>query len=407
MRAAVIGVGSMGTNHARVYSELNEVKLVGVADANREQAERVGLRMGVKGYGNYEAMLDEQRPNLVSIAVPTREHLRVARAAIERGVHVLVEKPIAATLDEGLEMIRLAQMYGVTLTVGHIERFNPAIIELKRRLDAGELGRIFEIHARRLGPFPPRIQDVGVIIDLATHDLDVIHKLVEAPAQRVYAETDRRIHVTHEDMVMGLLKFANGVLAVININWLTPTKIRELIVTGERGMFVAGYLTQELRYYQNLQIGGVNSAGGLMGVSEGDMINYRIERSEPLKEELRAFVHAVRHGLPPRVTAWDGMAALALAGKLLESSQLQQPIWLGQGDPRTAGYDLWKNGDQRLMTGDQGSPHVWTHYADPALVRAAAAMEARGGLPLMAKQGGPPPANGISRLGLAPSAAAD
>lgn len=328
MRAAVIGVGSMGTNHARVYSELNEVELVGVADAYYQQAERVGLRLGVPGYGNVEALLDEQRPDLVSIAVPTSEHLRVARQAIERGIHVLVEKPIAATLDEAREMIRLAECHKITLTVGHIERFNPAIIELKRRLDHGELGRIFEIHARRLGPFPPRIQDVGVIVDLATHDLDVIQKLVDAPAERIYAETDHRIHVSHEDMVMGLIKFTNGVLATLNINWLTPKKIRELIVTGERGMFVVKYLKQELRYYQNPQLNNLSSAGELMGVSEGDMINYRIERREPLKEELRAFIEAVSRREPPVVSAWDGLAALTLATQLIESSQKQQPIIL-------------------------------------------------------------------------------
>ncbi len=330
MRAAVIGVGSMGTNHARVYSELDEVELVAVADSFGDRAEYVAGRMGmgVRAYDCFEQMLDEQRPDLVSVVVPTREHLSVAKAAIERGIHVLVEKPIAANLTEAVEMARLAERHGVILTVGHIERFNPAIIELKRRLEAGELGRIFEIHARRLGPFPPRIQDVGVIVDLATHDLDVIHKLVDSQATRVYAETDRRIHSAHEDTVMGLIKFANGVLAVIDINWLTPTKIRELIVTGERGMFVAGYLTQELRYYQNLHIRDLSSPGALLGVSEGDMITYHIDRCEPLKAELRSFINSVRTGEPPHVTAVDGMAALALAEALIESSRLQEPIRL-------------------------------------------------------------------------------
>lgn len=340
MRAAVIGVGSMGTNHARVYSELDEVELVAVADNFGERAEYVAGRMGVgvRAYDCFLRMLDEQRPDLISVVVPTREHLAVAKAAIERGIHVLVEKPIAANLTEAVEMARLAERHGVILTVGHIERFNPAIIELKRRLDAGELGRIFEIHARRLGPFPPRIQDVGVIVDLATHDLDVIHKLVDSQATRVYAETDRRIHSAHEDVVMGLIKFANGVLGIIDINWLTPTKIRELIVTGERGMFVAGYLTQELRYYQNMHYKDLSSSGTLPGVSEGDMITYHIDRCEPLKAELRSFINSVRTGEPPRVTAVDGMAALALAETLIESSRLQEPIRLnGNGHFPLAG----------------------------------------------------------------------
>jgi predicted dehydrogenase len=350
MRAAVIGVGSMGTNHARVYNELDEVELVAVADNFGERAEFVAGRMGtgIRAYDDFLRMLDEQRPDLISIAVPTSEHLRVARAAIERGIHVLVEKPIAANLTEAVEMARLAERHGVVLTVGHIERFNPAIIELQRRLEAGELGRIFEIHARRLGPFPPRIQDVGVIVDLATHDLDVIHKLVDSPATRVYAETDRRIHSAHEDIVMGLIKFANGVLAIIDINWLTPTKIRELIVTGERGMFVASYLTQELRYYQNLHIKDLSSPGALLGVSEGDMITYRLDRCEPLKAELRCFINSVRTGEPPCVTAVDGMSALALAETLIESSRLQLPIRLNGNGYATGGAHGAGAGDAAL-----------------------------------------------------------
>jgi UDP-N-acetylglucosamine 3-dehydrogenase len=332
MRAVVIGVGSMGRNHARVYAELEEVQLVAVSDLDQSQAEKVASQFGVRAYANYVAMLESERPDLASVVVPTREHLNVARAAIERGIHVLVEKPIASTLAEGQEMIRLAEQYGVKLSVGHIERFNPAIIELKQRLECGELGRVFEIHARRLGPFPPRIRDVGVVVDLATHDLDIMRWLVGSPVQRIYAEMERRIHTEHEDLLLGLLKFADGTLGILDINWLTPTKIRELVVTGERGMFVANYLTQELCFYKNNQVeSNWSTLGTFCGVSEGDMIRFRIDRREPLKEELRAFAMAVAQSQLPRVTGWDGLQALALAQKVLESSRIRQTIWLSQG----------------------------------------------------------------------------
>lgn len=327
MRAVVIGVGSMGSNHARVYAELEETHLAAVADVRRPLAEQVASQFGARAYDDYTSMLEEERPDVASIVVPTREHLTVARAAIQCGVNVLVEKPIAATPDEALELIRFAEDRGATLSVGHIERFNPAIQELKRRLDEGQLGRVFEIHARRLGPFPARIRDVGVVIDLATHDLDIMRYLVPLLVERVYAETERRIHTQHEDLLLGLLKFIDGTLGVLEINWLTPTKIRELIVTGERGMFVANYLSQELYFYENNYSDGNWSAMNVLrGVSEGNMIKFRIDRREPLKEEIRAFVTAVAEGTSPIVTGWDGLHALTLAQHVIESSQRSQAI---------------------------------------------------------------------------------
>jgi predicted dehydrogenase len=323
----------MGRNHARVYSELENAELVAVADVNPEQADKVGAHFNVPGYSDYEQMLQREQPDLVSVVVPTREHLKVARAAIKRGIHVLVEKPIASSVPEAWEMIRLAEERDVTLTVGHIERYNPAIIELKSRLDAGQLGRIFEIHARRLGPFPPRIRDVGVVVDLATHDLDIMNYIVNAPVERLHAETERRIHTAYEDLLLGTLKFSDGTLGILDINWLTPTKIRELIVTGERGMFVANYLTQELIFYRNkVTESGWNPLDALCGVEEGDMIKFHINRREPLREELSAFVAAVTHGYEPLVTGYDGLRALELAQLVIESSRSCQTVWLTEGE---------------------------------------------------------------------------
>ena len=327
MRAAVIGVGSMGRNHARLYNEIDGVELVGVADADPAVAARVAQQFKVPAYTDFAALLDETRPQAVSVAVPTSLHREVAGLAIERGVHVLVEKPIASTVAEGRELIAVAQQRGVVLAVGHVERFNPAVIELKRRLDAGELGRVFQVFARRVGPFPPRIRDVGVTIDLATHDLDVIGHLVGARVTRLYASTEQRIHATHEDMLTGLLHFADGTVGVLDINWLVPTKIRQLSVIGERGMFQVDYLTQTLRFYENETAHeGWEPLQVLRGVTEGNMIQLRVAQREPLRVELETFLAAVRGEPPAIVTGAEGLRALHLAEKLRESGRSGQAI---------------------------------------------------------------------------------
>lgn len=322
LRAGVIGLGTMGRHHARIYGELPDVELVAVADCDPNAVAHVTRGRSVRGYLDYRALLDRERLDLVSVAVPTALHEEVARAAIARDVHLLVEKPIAATLAEGRRIAAAAREQGVVLTVGHIERFNAAVLELKRRLAAGELGKVFQIRAQRNGPFPARIRDVGVVVDLATHDLDVMRFLLDAPVERIYGETAQRIHTAHEDLVVGLLRFANGAIGLIDVNWLTPTKVRELTVTGERGMFVASYLTQELYFYEN-NIGHASwdALDTLTGVLEGNMTRFHFERREPLRAELEAFVAAVRDGQPPVVTADDALAALHLAELLVESGR--------------------------------------------------------------------------------------
>jgi predicted dehydrogenase len=209
--------------------------------------------------------------------------------------------------------------------VGHIERFNPAVRELKARLDAGELGRVFQVHARRVGPFPERVRDVGVVLDLAPHDIDVMRYLLGSEITRVHAETEQRINTEHEDMLIGTLRFANGAVGVLDVNWLTPTKIRELSVLGERGMFVVDYLARELTFYENDAAPREQPAGWparhLKGVSEGAVHALHVEKREPLRVELEAFVGAVREGTPPEVTADDGLAAIAVAEALVRSAR--------------------------------------------------------------------------------------
>lgn len=327
-RTAVIGVGSMGRNHARVYSELPGVELVAVADDNIQTAENVARQFNTRAYSDYRLMLAEQKPEAVNVCVPTALHEEVASAVLRSGAHVLVEKPIAATVEEGRRLIALAQEQQRKLMVGHIVRFNPAMQTLKQKLQAGELGRIFQIFCRRAGPFPARIRDVGVVVDLAPHDVDVMRFLTGLDPVRLFAETARRIHTEHEDLLFGMLRFPEGITGALEINWLTPTKIREVLVLGERGLFRVDDLTQDLYFYENAQAGGDLWSGlkTLKGVSEGGMVRFALQRYEPLKAELQAFLKAIVEDTPVPVSGEDGLAALRLALALVESGETHQVI---------------------------------------------------------------------------------
>ena len=335
LRAGVIGLGAMGANHARVLAELPGVELAAVADSDPRRLDAVTRGRTLRGYAGHRRLLDEEPLDLAVIAVPTRAHGEVAADVIARGVAVLVEKPLAATLDEGTRLRDLAAAAGVAMTVGHVERFNPAVIELKRRLMLGELGRVFQVHARRVGPFPERVRDVGVVMDLAPHDIDVMRFLLESEITRVHAETEQRINTEHEDMLAGTLRFANGAIGVLDVNWLTPTKIRELSVLGERGMFVVDYLARELTFYENDAAPrgqpGDWAAHHLKGVSEGAAHRLSVDKREPLRVELEAFARAVRDGTPPAVTPDDALAAIAASEALVRSARTGEGVTLVHG----------------------------------------------------------------------------
>lgn len=319
IKIAVIGAGAMGMIHLRLLRDFaeDEVQLVGVAEAHEPTLQRAMSRFHLPGYADYRRLIEETRPDLVSVVVPTYLHHEVATFALERGINVLVEKPITGTIDEALSLIALARLRNAKIAVGHIERFNPAVVEVKRRLLAGELGQIFHLHARRLGPFPPRIRDVGVTLDLATHDLDVMRYLADAEIERVYAETQRRIHNKYEDLVLGILRFRNGAIGMLDVNWLTPTKVRELSVTGERGMYLINYLTQDLYFYENdYSPTNWDALRALTGVSEGTMTRLKVQKTEPLRLEYEDVIAAIRSDALPSVTGEDGLAVLKAAIEL-------------------------------------------------------------------------------------------
>jgi len=330
-RVAVIGVGSMGKNHARVYNQLPEAQLVAVTDTNQQTSRSIGELYGVPSFDSYIEMIEKEKPEAVSIAVPTALHCEVALETLQREVHILLEKPIAATIEEGQRITEAARKTKCVLMVGHVVRFNSAHQELKQKLDADELGRVYQIFCRRTGPFPNRIRDVGVVIDLATHDVDIMRFLTGMEPKRVYAEIEQRIHTEHEDLLFGLFRFPDNITGALEINWLTPTKVREVFVLGERGMFRVDDLLQDLYFYENAQITNDLWAGlrNLKGVSEGSMTRFALHRNEPLETELRAFLKAVRGESPVPVSGEDGLAALRLALSLIESGREHKVVELG------------------------------------------------------------------------------
>ena len=316
IKVAVIGTGSMGMNHLRVLRDFPEdqVQLVGIAEAHEPTLQRAVSRFHVEGFSDYRQLIEETHPDLVSVVVPTYLHFEVASYVLDRAISVLIEKPMTSTVDQGEALIQLARRQGAKIAVGHIERFNPAVMEVKRRLVSGELGQVFHLHARRLGPFPPRIRDVGVTLDLATHDIDVMRYLADAEVERVYAETQRRIHNKYEDLVLGVLRFGNDAIGMLDVNWLTPTKVRELSVTGDRGMYLINYLTQDLYFYENdYTPTNWDAIRTLTGVSEGTMTRLKVQKTEPLRLEYEDVFAAIRNDTLPSVTGEDGLAVLKVA----------------------------------------------------------------------------------------------
>ncbi len=321
LKAAVIGVGSMGKHHARIYREMDLVELVGIVDQNATTAAQVAARNAVPYFLSLDELLDKHRPDLVSLAVPTSFHYSLAMQLIDQGIHVLIEKPIATTVEEGERLIDAAERAGVVVAVGHIERFNPAVMELERQLRDGKLGNIYQIHTQRLSPYPPRIQDSGVLLDLGSHDIDLIRCLINDEVLSVYAETMNLTASKYEDTFNGLMRFRGGAVGVLDVNWMTPTKIRRLTITGRRGMFVCNLLAQELVFYENGEQTSEWETLSLMhGVSEGNTLGIRIARQEPLMTELTDFVQAVDDGRLPTVTARSATETLRLILDFLQSS---------------------------------------------------------------------------------------
>jgi len=333
LRVGLVGLGMMGRNHLRVISTHPETILAAVADLDPDALEAATAGTGAAGYADPLTMIREAEIDAVVIAAPTTAHLPLALAAIQRGLPVLVEKPLAGTNAEALEIVAAGKAKGVPIQVGHVERYNPAVLKLGELLRAGWLTKVFAIVSRRAGPFPARIRDVGVTVDLATHDADMLSWIAGERPVRAYAELAQRKHATHEDLLFGLLHFPSGATGMLDVNWLTPAKRRSLAVLGEEGMFELDYLTQKLTFTKS-DLAHPQLIAGYAPTFAGDVLDIEVETHEPLKAQLDAFVHAVRTGERPYVDGEDGAWAVRIANALLEAASTVRPVDLtGEASP--------------------------------------------------------------------------
>jgi UDP-N-acetylglucosamine 3-dehydrogenase len=317
LRAGLIGLGAMGRNHARVLSLLDGVELVGVLDP----APGAAAPFGVPVVPDLEQLLALQLDYAV-IACPTALHEEIGLRLAEVGVHALIEKPLAPSLGAAQRLVDAFESRGLVGAVGHIERYNPSLQSLRSRLEAGELGDIYQIVTRRQGPFPGRIADVGVVMDLATHDIDLTAWVTGRQYIHVAARTVSRSGRPHEDMVSAVAGLDGGVMANHLVNWLSPFKERSTVITGERGSFIADTLTADLTFYAN---GAVDTEWEALrafrGVAEGDMIRYAIPKREPLLVEHERFRDAVEGKDSDIVTLRQGMRTVEVAEALLKSAR--------------------------------------------------------------------------------------
>jgi UDP-N-acetylglucosamine 3-dehydrogenase len=303
LRVGVIGVGVMGSNHARVLSGLSGVQLVGIADPDPGQRDLVDRVLGIPAFEHYDGLL-KLAPDAVTIAAPTHLHHEIALAYIAKGIHVLVEKPIASSVEEGRSIIAAARRAGVTLMVGHVERFNPAVTAIKEAIRGED---ILSIAITRVGPFPPRMSNVGIVIDLAVHDIDLIRWFTNSDITEVQPQLSNAV-AEREDIALLQFRTASGVLAHINTNWLTPFKARNVTV-ATRGKYVMGdLLTRQVTECFGFQPDGAYS-----------MRHVSVGHEEPLRAELIAFLDAVRNGSAPAVTGEEAVESLEIATRCLDA----------------------------------------------------------------------------------------
>ncbi len=317
LRAGLIGLGMMGRHHARVLGSLPGVDLVAVADPGGDPHDVAGGREVLADvHGIIAAGVD-----YCMVAVPTIYHEEIGLALAEAGVHALIEKPLAQDTPSSKRLADAFTAKGLVGAVGHIERYNPALQQARSRIEAGDLGDVYQVATRRQGPFPARIADVGVVKDLGTHDIDLTAWVVQSEFQRIGAQTAHKSGRQFEDLVAATGLLANGIVTNHLVNWLSPLKERVTIITGEKGTFVADTLTADLTFFANGTVKTTwDDVARFRGVSEGDMVRFAIAKSEPLRTEHEQFRDAVLGKVADIVTMEQGLKTVRVAEAMVTSA---------------------------------------------------------------------------------------
>ena len=313
LNVAVIGLGNMGRHHARNYFELPGATLVAVCDTHPNSTEEAEKAYGCVGFSNFKDMLSNMPIDAVSIAVSTKAHFDVASYCIEQGVHVLVEKPICTTLEEAETLIALAKQHNVTLMVGHIERFNPAILALEKVIKDGELGDICSMHSRRAGAFPPQIRDANVVIDLAVHDIDVITHLMGAAPDSVHGNGGRALIECREDHAEIFMGFGRRT-GFVSVNWITPIRIRTLTATGTKGYAELDYIDRTLTVHDSVYETTTDNTGtSVVNFEASEARSISVDSTQSLAAELSHFLNCIQTKSEPMISGEVGKNALKLA----------------------------------------------------------------------------------------------
>jgi UDP-N-acetylglucosamine 3-dehydrogenase len=310
LRVGLVGIGMMGRNHARVLSSIEGLKLTAVADPAGDKHGMAGEAVVVETVGEMIAV----GIDMAVVAVPTVFHLDAGLKLAAAGVHTLIEKPLATDSAESAKLVTAFEAAGLVNAVGHIERCNPALRELRRRLEHGDLGEVYQVATRRQGPFPNRIADVGVVKDLATHDIDLTAWVIQSPYAKVSAYTAHKSGRDHEDLISITALMGDGTVASHLVNWLSPLKERVTVVTGEKGTFVADTLAGDLTFHENGIVSTEwDQVQSFRGVSEGNSTRFAIAKPEPLRVQHENFRDAVLGTDNDIVTMREGLATVAVA----------------------------------------------------------------------------------------------
>ena len=296
-RVGIVGVGHLGSIHAKVYSKLSNVKLVGVCDCNLQRAVEIGERFDVPSYADYEELVG--KVDAVSIVVPTSLHYNVAKDFLKNNIHTLIEKPVTKTLSEADELIDIAKENKLILQVGHIERFNSAVLAIESYLEKPKF-----IECQRLGPFHKRVEDVGVVLDLMIHDIDIVLGLIKKDVVNIEAVGLSSVS-DHEDVANVRLTFENGTIADITASRVTKDAVRKMRIFQEESYISLDYMTQEAATFKKTKDGLVKE-------------KIKIQKEEPLKKELESFVECVRTGKRPVVSGVEGRRALQVALEIIK-----------------------------------------------------------------------------------------
>jgi len=325
LRAGIVGLGIMGQNHARILSSLEGVDLVAVSDP---QGDKGKVLPDHQILSSIEEVILKGVDYCV-VSAPTAFHEEISLKLIRAGIHILIEKPIAHNLDSALRIERAAQDQGIVGAVGHIERYNAALQQARKKIQAGELGDIYQISTRRIGPFPSRISDVGVVMDLATHDIDLTSWITGSDYKVISAHSAFRSGRSNEDLIAIVAKLESGIIVNHSVNWLSPLKERKIIITGEKGTYVVDTLTSDLTFYANgTTTVSQDQIAHFKGVSQGDIRVFAFDKPEPLRLEHENFRDAVLGKSDSIVTLSEGTRTVRVASAVLESAAAEKSVRL-------------------------------------------------------------------------------